>query len=163
MSILDQLGSLSRSAVGLLPYGSAIQEYIFDPGVKAIDWAAEKVTSHTKGLDPDVKQGLNLLVESWNEYYAEETGARAALFEGFRSAKRQHELFLEGRSQKDAGTGKHEKGLAGDVWFKDEAGWINPDDVPPDWYYALGELGEEIGFTWGGRWKTLVDMPHFEV
>jgi len=31
----------------------------------------------------------------------------------------------------------------------------------PDWT-KLGELGESLGFRWGGRWKKKRDCPHFE-
>ncbi len=27
---------------------------------------------------------------------------------------------------------------------------------------AVGAIGEKIGFTWGGRWKSIVDKPHFQ-
>lgn len=129
---------------------------------KAGTWVAEKITAKTKGLDPDVKDAAKLLVDSWNDFYSEETGCRAFIFEGVRSEERQRQLVAEGRSQ--TMQSKHLEGLAVDVWFEeaDNGHPIAPDNVPPDWYEALGELGEEIGFTWGGRWKTLVDMPHFE-
>jgi len=29
-------------------------------------------------------------------------------------------------------------------------------------FRACGEIGEKIGFEWGGRWRTIVDMPHFQ-
>lgn len=32
----------------------------------------------------------------------------------------------------------------------------------PDWQ-RLGELGELLGLSWGGRWKHQRDCPHFEV
>lgn len=163
MSIWSTIGDLPRQAVGLLPFGGAIQEIVFDPGTRLIDKAIAKVTGK-KGLDPEVRAGLDLLIDSWNEYYADETGARAALFEGKRSVEKEQEAIDTGHSAlSDPNRSKHVQGLAGDIWFKDSSGWINPDDVPQDWYYALGELGEEIGFTWGGRWLSLVDMPHFEV
>jgi hypothetical protein len=29
-------------------------------------------------------------------------------------------------------------------------------------YAQMGKIGEELGMTWGGRWKVR-DCPHFEV
>lgn len=130
---------------------------------KAGTWVAEKVSPNkTKGLDPDVKQAASDLVDLWNEWYAEETGCRAFVFEGMRTAERQKQLVAEGRSQ--TFESKHLQGLAVDIWFEDAGNGhpIEPDDVPRDWYVALGDIGEQLGFTWGGRWKNFVDMVHFE-
>ena len=27
----------------------------------------------------------------------------------------------------------------------------------------LGPIGEQLGLVWGGRWKSLIDIPHFEL
>lgn len=32
----------------------------------------------------------------------------------------------------------------------------------PALFLKVGELGESIGLEWGGRWKTIVDRPHFQ-
>jgi len=29
-------------------------------------------------------------------------------------------------------------------------------------WQELGEIGERLGMTWGGRWKKLNDCPHFQ-
>jgi len=29
-------------------------------------------------------------------------------------------------------------------------------------FYRCAEIGERMGFEWGGRWKSIVDMPHFQ-
>lgn len=29
-------------------------------------------------------------------------------------------------------------------------------------FQKCGEIGEKIGFTWGGRWKSFPDRPHFQ-
>ena len=31
-----------------------------------------------------------------------------------------------------------------------------------DLYEKMGQIGESLGMTWGGRWKVR-DMPHFEI
>lgn len=34
--------------------------------------------------------------------------------------------------------------------------------MSPLWW-RLGKIGEECGMRWGGRWKTLLDLTHFEL
>ena len=31
------------------------------------------------------------------------------------------------------------------------------------YYDAIGPLGESLGLEWGGRWKSFVDRPHFQL
>lgn len=138
------------------------------PVKKAGKWVSEKVSNATalRGVDADVKDAAKTLISTWNELYSESTGATAYIYEGKRSKKRQERLIAEGRSTCNLAAGhcKHVSGLAVDVWFWDNEynDEIAPDDAPWDWYEALGEIGEELGFTWGGHWVSLVDKPHFE-
>ena len=30
-------------------------------------------------------------------------------------------------------------------------------------YCQLGEIGESLGLSWGGRWHSIKDYPHFEL
>ena len=55
---------------------------------------------------------------------------------------------------------KHIDGLAIDIGLRDLLQYPNwaPDD--PKWQ-RLGQIGENLGLTWGGRWKVR-DMVHFE-
>lgn len=32
----------------------------------------------------------------------------------------------------------------------------------PDFFRRAGEIGEKIGFEWGGRWKSFPDRPHLQ-
>ncbi len=125
---------------------------------------SEKTTNALalKGVDPDVKEAAKELISAWNKENSDDTGATAYIFEGKRSEERQEQLVEEGRSQ--TMQSKHIDGLAVDVWFWDDDSKqpIAPDDVPAEWYEALGEIGEELGFTWGGHWTSFVDKPHFE-
>jgi peptidoglycan L-alanyl-D-glutamate endopeptidase CwlK len=55
----------------------------------------------------------------------------------------------------------HMSGKACDfVPVKDGKIWWNAPD--PVWE-RMGEIGEENGLKWGGRWKDFKDCPHFEV
>lgn len=29
-------------------------------------------------------------------------------------------------------------------------------------WQKIGEIGESVGLEWGGRWKSIVDYPHFQ-
>lgn len=35
-------------------------------------------------------------------------------------------------------------------------------DAPATVWEIMGQIGEEHGFKWGGRWKDFPDSPHFE-
>jgi peptidoglycan L-alanyl-D-glutamate endopeptidase CwlK len=37
---------------------------------------------------------------------------------------------------------------------------VNENDIPD--YLEAGQIGEEIGLVWGGRWRS-PDYPHFEL
>lgn len=55
----------------------------------------------------------------------------------------------------------HESGRAFDaVPSKDGKVWWN---APIEVWIKMGEIGESVGLTWGGRWEgTKRDLPHFE-
>ncbi len=56
------------------------------------------------------------------------------------------------------GSSAHNYGAAFDICFKGH------DPYPEDYqlWEAVGMVGERLGLVWGGRWKTIVDKPHFE-
>jgi len=97
----------------------------------------------------------------------------AYIFEGLRTFERQTKLYAKGRNSKGkiinkkkvvtntkAGYSFHNYGLACDIVCKDKKGnwtWQSQN------WQKLGELGEQFGFTWGGRWKGFPDSPHFQI
>lgn len=84
-------------------------------------------------------------------------GLPVVLTEAGRSFARQKSLVRQGLSQ--TLKGKH---LSGDAVDIDMLGFA-PDDVPVEVWTWMGELGEALGLRWGGRWKSLRDLRHFEV
>jgi peptidoglycan L-alanyl-D-glutamate endopeptidase CwlK len=42
-----------------------------------------------------------------------------------------------------------------------DIGAAGEDDVDEVWWNRVGDIGEECGLAWGGRWKN-PDRPHFE-
>ena len=92
-------------------------------------------------------------------------GKKLRVTSGFRSHKEQNELYAKGRTKPGkivtkarGGQSYHNFGLAFDVVEikNGKALWRNPD------WEKIGRLGEKYGFSWGGRWRTFKDKPHFQ-
>lgn len=95
---------------------------------------------------------------------------------GFRSFEKQNELYNQEHDGKDndgngiiddrhehvtnakGGQSFHNYGLAIDV--------IPFIDGKPDWntkkWPVISLLGKNLGFAWGGEWRSFKDLPHFE-
>lgn len=112
-----------------------------------------------------------------NETLAEGvTPLNPLIYVTYRSNKEQDELYKQGRT------------VAGKIVTNAKGGQskhncTNPDGSPAsqafdcanapngsiDWYgrdnawQRMGEIGEKIGLSWGGSWKTFKDRPHFEL
>lgn len=56
------------------------------------------------------------------------------------------------------GASAHNFHAAFDVCFASR----DPYPRDPDLWEAVGRVGESVGLVWGGRWKSIVDKPHFE-
>jgi len=84
-------------------------------------------------------------------------GLPVVLTEVRRGFARQQSLRAQGLSQT-----LKSKHLTGDAIDIDMRGFA-PDDVPLEVWQWMGELGEALGLRWGGRWKSLLDLRHFEV
>jgi peptidoglycan L-alanyl-D-glutamate endopeptidase CwlK len=82
-----------------------------------------------------------------------------------RDAEYQAYLYSQGRTRPGnivtnmKEIGPHAFGLAYDVVpvVKGKAVWINSR-----LWKIVGEEGMKLGLVWGGKWKSIVDMPHFE-
>jgi len=66
----------------------------------------------------------------------------------------------------------HQYGLAVDVWSVRDGEIVaynqklSPQDrrsSAEEDHKKLGPIGEQLGLVWGGRWKSLIDRPHFEL
>lgn len=88
--------------------------------------------------------------------------------EGFRDIIRQNALFNEGKSKCDGinTLSKHQKGEAIDIMVYDENG---KGTWQEKYYYQVAGVFKavakqlNINIRWGGDFKSLVDMPHFEI
>lgn len=97
-----------------------------------------------------------------------------APFETFRSPLRQFNLWAQGRLHPGRQVTKvpigfHCFGLAVDFVMFDPI--TRAFSGTYSWKYEgnekkwerLGEIGEQVGFFWGGRWKPNIDRPHFQL
>lgn len=84
-------------------------------------------------------------------------------FETLRSYDRQVAVHSTGQSQ--SSISYHMFGLAIDVWPSNDSGTWPTSTQLNAWkhWQQLGEMGEAFGFSWGGRFQSLVDRPHFEM
>jgi peptidoglycan L-alanyl-D-glutamate endopeptidase CwlK len=112
-------------------------------------------------LDPEFVQRV-LRVFKWMR---DQHGYEMVLLEGFRSPERQAVLAAQGPQVTQAGAWQsyHQHGLAVDCAFW-RAGKLVITERDP-WalrgYQLFGEAAEQLGLTWGGRWK-LMDLGHTE-
>lgn len=104
---------------------------------------------------------------------ARSQGINVFVTEGIRDFTRQDKLYQIGRDASGqviggivtnarAGQSYHNYGLALDVVIINDDGSANYDVNNPEWY-RLGQIGKSFGFVWGGDFKSIVDMPHFEM
>jgi peptidoglycan L-alanyl-D-glutamate endopeptidase CwlK len=116
-----------------------------------------------------------LMQEKIKEFAARmaETGIPWMITCTFRSPEEQLELWSRGRNgdtrPKVTWTKKsmHTKRTAFDIAILSDGSptWdlkanVNANDVPD--YTEAGQIGESLGLTWGGRWRS-PDFAHFEL
>ena len=121
-----------------------------------------------KLLHPKLRQLAENLIEK-----AAEAGLSIMVTQTLRTVEEQNELYAQGRTKPGrivtnarGGESFHNYGLAFDIVLMNgrKPNWdtgadINDNDI--DDYFEIGELGERLGLTWGGRWK-FKDLPHFQ-
>lgn len=87
---------------------------------------------------------------------------------GRRTIAEQNALFAKGRTtpgpvvtNAKGGSSPHNFGLAVDLCPVNSAGhcnWNAPESV----WHDMGMIGKACGLAWGGEFKSIHDMPHFE-
>lgn len=122
----------------------------------------EKSNKKLVGVHPYVK---NKAIELIKKAYTE--GIYIQVTQGFRSIEEQNELYAQGRTKPGkivtkakGGQSIHNYGLAFDIAVLNKDGSINWNDT--SLYVKVGQLGKSLGLEWGGDWKTIKDMPHFQ-
>lgn len=113
-------------------------------------------------MHPEFSQRLLLAFKIMKEKH----GYDMALLEGYRSPARQDQLAQLGGAVTNARAFQswHQYGLAADCAFWRDGKLVISEKDP--WamrgYRLYGEVAEQLGLTWGGRWK-MMDLGHTEL
>jgi peptidoglycan L-alanyl-D-glutamate endopeptidase CwlK len=113
-------------------------------------------------MHPEFSQRLLLAFKIMKEQH----GYDMALLEGYRSPARQDLLAQMGGAVTNARAFQswHQYGLAADCAFWRDGKLVISEKDP--WamrgYKLYGEVAEQLGLTWGGRWK-MMDLGHTEL
>lgn len=128
---------------------------------KASEWIADpRSEKNLATLEPVTAK---LAREHLRRLHAE--GLNFKITSGTRTFAEQAKLFAKGRTAPGPrvtnarpGSSWHNFGVAYDLTLFSGKNpvWESPK------YTRAGEIGEELGLRWGGRFKSLVDRPHFE-
>jgi len=114
-------------------------------------------------LDPSIQaMAVALLSEAWK------AGIPLLVTNGYRSMDEQQRLYDQGRTtpgdivtNAKPGSSWHNFSLAFDVAVlnsNDEPSYPNDQAL----WQRIGQIGKEVGLSWGGDFSSFVDRPHFE-
>lgn len=129
-------------------------------------------------LHPKVRSEVRQLIRQAEDKLP---GVAIRVVQGLRTIAEQDALYAQGRTKKGprvtnakGGQSIHNYGLAIDfalLYDKDNNGtyetisWDTLKDFDrdgeADWLEVV-DIFEEAGYTWGGRWHSIPDAPHFE-
>lgn len=140
---------------------------------------------HINSLHPSIREVVGDGIYYVNKYLLR-GNAKVYLVAGGRSKEEQKRLYDESTKEggkkvtnAPAGMSYHNYGLAFDVglFVTDDPGggreyitqsrvYLNNDydgDTNPDFMECVNYFKYELGFSWGGDWRSIKDNPHFEV
>lgn len=124
----------------------------------------ERSERHLATLHPAIQPRIVAFLSAAKSLAAAR-GLDVRIISGLRSYAEQDALYAKGRTlpgprvtNARAGYSNHNFGLAIDL------GIFRGKEYLPDHalYTELGPLGESLGLEWGGRWKKIVDEPHYQ-
>lgn len=85
---------------------------------------------------------------------------------GTRTYEEQDALYAHGRTQPGpvitrarGGYSWHNFGIAWDIGIFDGIRYLDESPL----YAKAGEIAEQLGLEWGGRWQQFPDEPHFQL
>ena len=112
------------------------------------------VTKDINELLPNLRPMIRRIVDRMND-----AGFDAYAYETLRTPQRAQALENEGYG---SATSMHIYRVAVDIISRSK-GWFQdyPDEGPPFWN-KLGEIAEDEGWVWGGRWSDPHDRPHIQ-
>lgn len=106
-----------------------------------------------------------------------ENGIKIGISECLRTVAEQDALYAKGRTtggsivtncKGSTYSSMHQWGVAFDIYLimdVDGDGKTSDDafNNATRLFNKIGEIGQSIGLEWGGSWKSIVDMPHFQL
>lgn len=99
----------------------------------------------------------------------EAKGLKIGVSECLRTVKEQDALYAQGRTKPgkivtnakgSSYSSMHQWGVAFDFYRNDGKGAYNNGD---SFFNKVGKLSQSIGLEWGGNWKSIKDLPHFQL
>lgn len=96
-------------------------------------------------------------------------GLKIGISECLRTAAEQDALFAKGRTapgrivtnaRGSTYSSMHQWGIAFDFYRNDGKGAYENGD---NFFEKVGKIGRTLGLEWGGDWKSIVDLPHFQL
>ncbi len=116
-------------------------------------------------LHEPLRERWEWMRDEWRKRHPE--GPQPFLTATYRTKEEQADLYAKGRSNALPGESLHNflPAFAFDVAFDpdltdgigNDVTWLFP------WYQRWGELAEDIGLQWGGRFPGLIDGPHVQM
>lgn len=115
-------------------------------------------------LHPDIQKRVATFISAAKNL-AQPHGLDVRIISGTRSYSEQEAIYAQGRTTPGrivtnarAGFSNHNFGLAFDIGIFKGKSYL--DDHA--FYDELGPLGESLSLEWGGRWKKIIDKPHYQ-
>lgn len=99
----------------------------------------------------------------------EKSGLKIGIGECLRTVAEQDSLYAKGRTQKgsivtnakgSSYSSMHQWGVAFDFYRNDKKGAYENGD---GFFEKVGKIGKKLGLEWGGDWKSIKDLPHFQL
>ncbi|MNO44252.1 Peptidoglycan L-alanyl-D-glutamate endopeptidase CwlK precursor [compost metagenome] len=129
-----------------------------------LDQIKAKSASKLTGLHPVVRQATERLIE---RSFA--SSVPIIITQGLRTITEQNELYAQGRTKPGqivtnarGGYSNHNFGMAIDFALLQPDGKSVSWTVGKEWMVVV-EIAKQLGFEWGGDWKSFKDYPHFEM
>lgn len=118
----------------------------------------------TKCLHPKLQKSISLLKAE-----CEKQDLKIGIGECLRTAEEQDKLYAKGRTEKGSivtnakgstYSSMHQWGVAFDFYRNDGKGTYENGD---GFFEKVGKIGKMLGLEWGGEWKSIKDLPHFQL
>lgn len=115
-------------------------------------------------LHPQLQKKIKELQKECNKQ-----GLKIGIGECVRTVAEQDALYAKGRTapgpivtnaRGSTFSSMHQWGVAFDFYRNDGKGAFNNSD---GFFNKVGRIGASIGLEWGGNWKSIKDLPHFQL